>query len=234
MKTVSIIQSNYIPWKGYFDIINSSDEFILYDDVQYTKRDWRNRNKLKTSKGEQWITLPVIVSGEYDQKIKDTAIDGSKWMKSHWGMIQANYSKAPYFKDYKQIISTIYEEASKNTLLSDVNFIFLTRISEILGIETLISRSMDYQLVDGQTERLVELCKTVGADQYISGSAAKDYMDVNLFSNENIEVVWKDYSGYPEYSQQFSPFSHYVSVIDLIFNVGPDAAWYIWGWRDES
>ena len=111
MKTVSIIQSNYIPWKGYFDIINSSDEFILYDDVQYTKRDWRNRNKLKTSKGDQWITLPVIVSGEYEQKIKDTAIDGVKWMKSHWGMIQASYAKAPYFKDYKQVISSIYEEA---------------------------------------------------------------------------------------------------------------------------
>ncbi len=120
-KKVAIIQSNYIPWKGYFDIINSVDVFILYDDMQYTRRDWRNRNKIITPKGLQWLTIPVAVKGKYYQKINEVEISDSSWAKKHWGSIVHNYHNAPYFKDYKNLFSSLYLGMDE-TSLSKVNY----------------------------------------------------------------------------------------------------------------
>jgi len=225
-KKVAIVQSNYIPWKGYFDLINLVDEFILFDDMQYTRRDWRNRNKIKTPQGLKWLTIPVDVKDKYYQKIKDTVASDLKWKYIHWKSIAHNYSRAKYFQDYKELFEDLYS-GYDDRFLSQINYRFITAICKIMGINTTISRSMDYRLADGKTERLIELCKQAGGTEYISGPAAKDYIDEGLFKSEGIELKYMDYSGYPEYSQLFPPFEHGVSIIDLIFNEGPDAPKYM-------
>lgn len=219
---LAISQSNYIPWKGYFDCINSVDEFILYDDMQYTRRDWRNRNKIKTKDGVQWVTIPVDVKGKYFQKINETTINDASWAETHWRTIANSYAKAPYFNDYKEIFEKLYL-GNTETYLSKVNYNFLSAICEILGIKTKLLWSSDFELVDGKTERLLDLCIKRDATKYISAPAAQAYMDLSIFNNEGIEVEFMDYSGYPEYKQLHGEFDHAVSIIDLIFNEGPNA-----------
>ena len=175
-KKIAIIQSNYIPWKGYFDLINMVDEFILYDDMQYTRRDWRNRNKIKTPQGLQWLTIPVEIKGKFFQKIKDTRITDKKWNIKHWRTISQNYSKAKYFKDYKDIFEELYL-ACDEEYLSQINYKFITTINEILEIKTKLRWSSEFELVDGQTEKLLGICKDCNADIYLSGPAAKDYFN---------------------------------------------------------
>nr|MBP7323907.1 WbqC family protein [Deltaproteobacteria bacterium] len=221
-KKVAIVQSNYIPWKGYFDLINRADEFILFDDVQYTRRDWRNRNLIKTPNGLLWLTVPVEVKGKYLQKIKDTLISDPDWGGKHWKTIVQNYSRAPYFKEYRNLFEELYC-GTRERLLSTLNGTFIKAVCDLLGIAAKISWSMDYEVIDGKSERLLHLCKQAAATEYISGPAAKSYLDEELFRREGISVVFMDYSGYPEYNQLFPPFEHGVSIIDLIFNEGPHA-----------
>ena len=225
-KTIAVVQSNYIPWRGYFDLINSVDEFILYDDVQYTIRDWRNRNVIKTSSGPLWLTIPVEVKGKYFQKIKDTRISDPTWRRRHWASIMHSYSRAKYFPMQKELFKELYLQAD-DELLSQINYRFIVAICRILGIRTTISWSMDYELVGDKTERLVHLCKQAGATKYFSGPAAKDYLNEDLFQREAIAVDYIDYTGYPEYRQLYPPFESRVSIIDLIFNEGPDATRYM-------
>lgn len=226
-KKVAIVQSNYIPWKGYFDLINMADEFILYDSVQYTRRDWRNRNKIKTQNGVAWITIPVEVKGKYFQSINETKISDSQWNVKHWQLLIHNYSKAKYFKSYKDIFREEYEK-NKSPYLSQVNYNFIKNICEILEIKTKISFSMDYNVKEeGKTEKLLCLCKQAGATEYISGPSAKDYLDPQLFDKEKIKLSFIDYSGYLEYKQLFPPFEHAVTILDLIFNEGPNAKKYM-------
>jgi hypothetical protein len=222
MKKLIITQSNYIPWKGYFDAINIADEFIIYDDMQYTRRDWRNRNKIKTKDGVQWLTVPVEVKGKYFQKINETKISDPQWAKQHWNTIAHNYSKAAYFNDYKDIFERTYLGNTRE-YLSEVNHDFITVVCAILGITTPIRWSSEFDLAEGKTERLVDLCLKAGATDYYSGPAAKSYMDESLFQKAGIKVHYFDYSGYPVYTQLFGEFTHEVSIIDLIFNEGPNA-----------
>ena len=222
MKKILITQSNYIPWKGYFDAINMADEMILFDDMQYTKRDWRNRNMIKTAQGSQWLSIPVEVKGKYFQKICDTVISDKDWAKNHWKTISLNYSKSCYFKDFKEVFEDLFLSCNE-THLSKINFGFINAINKILDIKTKISWSSEYELLDGKTERLVSLCKTVGATEYLTGPAAKNYLDENLFLQENIKITYLNYGDYPEYNQLYPPFTHTVSVIDLILNEGNKA-----------
>jgi len=221
-KKCAIVQSNYIPWKGYFDLIGMVDEFLLFDDMQFTRRDWRNRNLIKTPHGLQWLTIPVKVKGNYHQKIKDTEIVDSRWAKKHWDTIMAHYAKAPYFKEYKDFFQHLYMKSSSK-FLSEINYGFLSALCKLLEINTPIRWSMDYHLVDGKTERLVDLCSKVRADMYLSGLSAKGYIAEDLFTANGIDLKFMDYSGYPEYDQLFPPFEHGVSIIDLIFNEGPNS-----------
>jgi len=196
------------------------DEFILYDDMQYTRRDWRNRNKIKTHNGLQWLTIPVKVKGKYFQKIKDTVISDLEWNKKHWLTISHNYGKARFFKEFKDLFEELYL-GCKEKYLSAINHRFIIAINKILDITTKISWSMDYDLfVECKSEKLVHLCKQAGTDEYISGPGARDYMDEELFKKERIKLKYMDYSGYLEYNQLFPPFEHNVSIIDLIFNEG--------------
>ena len=223
MKKIAILQSNYIPWKGYFDIINMVDEFILYDDMQYTRRDWRNRNKIKTSQGLQWLTISVLNSGKFLQKINETEVIDSQWCHDHWRAISLNYAKAPYFKIYAELMEEIYHRCEKETHLSRINYLFLTKLCALLDIHTKITWSSDYKLVDGKTERLVALCQSAGGNVYLSGPIAKKYIVDSLFEEAGITLQYIDYSGYPEYHQLFGPFEHGVTILDLLFNEGPKA-----------
>ena len=229
MKKVAILQSNYIPWKGYFDIINSVDEFIIYDTMQYTKNDWRNRNQIKTAVGIQWLSIPVKIGGRISQNqtINQTQIADSGWSKKHWNAIKMNYAKSQYFKHYQTIFESLYAECSTESLLSLINYKFIIEINAILGIQTKISWDTDYGLIEGKTQRLVDLCQKVGADEYISGPAAKSYIQEDLFNQANIKLTWFDYSDYKEYTQLYPPFVHNVSAIDLIFNEGENAKMYL-------
>ena len=225
-KTIAAVQSNYIPWRGYFDLINSVDEFILYDDVQYTIRDWRNRNVIKTSSGPLWLTIPVQVKGKYLQKIKDTRISDPTWRRRHWASIVHSYSRAKYFPVHKELFEELYLQAD-DKLLSEINYRFIVAICRILGIATTISWSMDYNLIGDKTERLVHLCQQAGATAYLSGPLAKAYLDEELFRKEGIVVSYMDYSGYREYTQLYPPFRPQLSIIDLLFNEGPQATNYM-------
>lgn len=218
---IAIIQSNYIPWKGYFDIINMCDEFILFDDMQFNRSDWRNRNKIKTRTGAQWLTIPVYYDYS-EQKIKDITISDKDWGSKHWKSIIQNYSKAEYFRKYNDIFAELFLD-SKEEYLSRINYKFIIAINKILGIKTQISWSSDYQLVPGKNERLIHLCRQTGATEYLTGPSAKEYLDVSMFRDCGIKVTWMDYSEYPEYKQLFPPFIHEVSIIDLIFNEGENA-----------
>lgn len=225
-KKVAIVQSNYIPWKGYFDLIAAVDEFIIFDDMQYTRRDWRNRNLIKTPKGLQWLTVPVKVKGNYHQPIKDIEIDNLEWQKKHWQALEYNYKKAPFFKEVEQLIAPFYLE-KKHSNLSELNQAFIRAICEYLNIKTEVSSSADYQLAEGKTERLVDLCRQAKAVEYISGPAAKDYLNEDTFKLNDLTLTWFSYSGYESYPQLWGEFNHGVTILDLLFNCGDHAAKYM-------
>jgi hypothetical protein len=225
-KKVAILQSNYIPWKGYFDMIAAVDEFILYDDMQYTRRDWRNRNKIKTPQGLQWLTVPVKVKGKYHQTIRETEIDGADWVEAHWKSLSQNYRRAPHYEEIADLFEPLYRQ-HKHTHLSALNRQFIVAVCGYLGITTRISNSWDYILNDGKTERLAGLCLQAGGTEYISGPAAKGYIDESVFSEHDIKLTWFDYSGYPEYPQLWGEFAHGVTILDLLFNCGKVARHYM-------
>jgi hypothetical protein len=225
MKRIAILQSSYIPWKGYFDIVSSVDELILYDDAQYTRRDWRNRNRIKTKDGTLWLTIPVRVKGRFNQPIRAVEVADPRWADGHWRSIRAHYTKARFFTELAPLLRRLYECAASELLLSRVNEIFLQAICGLLVIQTRITRSMDYELHGDRTERLIGLCEQAGAGEYLSGPAARAYLDESRFTEKGIAVRWMDYSGYPEYHQLFSPpFIHEVSILDLLLNEGPQGA----------
>jgi len=225
-KKIAILQSNYIPWKGYFDMIAAVDEFILYDDMQYTRRDWRNRNQIKTPQGVQWLTVPVQVKGKYHQKIRDTEIEGTDWTEGHWRALQQNYRRAPHFSEIAEWLEPLYS-VEPCSHLSPLNRRFLEAICEYLSIKTVISNSWDYTLIDGKTERLADLCVQAGGTEYISGPAARSYVDEQIFADKGVALSWFDYSNYPEYPQQWGEFTHGVTILDLLFNCGKEAPRYM-------
>jgi hypothetical protein len=230
-KRIAIIQSNYIPWKGYFDVINLADEFFLYDTVQYTTDDWRNRNRIKTPRGPQWLTIPV--KRRFGQLIVDVEVSDPSWAKRHWKTLLQNYAKAPCFSDYRDRMEGLYLE-SDQTHLSAINERFIRAIADLLGIATLISPAPPTDPDAPPTRRLVEICRQSGAAVYLTGPAARAYLDERDFADAGIRVEYMDYSGYPEYPQLFPPFDHRVSVLDLLFNAGPDAPRYMTSFADSG
>lgn len=228
---VAILQSNYLPWRGYFDIIHDVDLFVFYDDVQYTKNDWRNRNKLKTPRGAEWITIPV---GKDERRRIDevTLAPESGWAAAHWRMIEAHYRTAPHFARYAEFFRDVYEGRAW-TRLSELNQFLITHISrEFLGCTTEFADSARFTLSGQKQDRVLDLLRATGARTYVSGPAAKDYLEPQRFVDAGIELVWKNYAGYPDYPQFHPPFVGAVSIVDLLFQTGPAAADYIWGWRN--
>lgn len=230
MKTVAILQSNYIPWKGYFDIIHDVDLFIFYDDVQYTKNDWRNRNKVKGMSGSQWLTIPV--GTDLKKLVCEVELkDNLQWAQKHWKTIKQLYQKAPYFHLYEDFFHKVYLD--KWNSLTELNQFLIKHIStEFLGIKTDFIDSRDYNTTGERLDRLIDLLQKVKTDTYVTGPAGRNYIDDSRFDEAGINLIYKNYTGYPEYPQLYPPFDHYVSILDLLFNCGQDAPYYIWGWRE--
>jgi hypothetical protein len=229
-RRVAILQSSYIPWKGYFDIIHDVDLFIFYDDVQYTLRDWRNRNRVKTARGAEWLTIPT--NGTQQHLICDVQFTDPKWQVKHWETLRHVYGKAPYFERYRPFLQDVYL-GRHWTHLSELNQYLIKEISrEFLSIAASFADSRQYHAVDAKQERIVDLLTKAGATLYVSGPSAKNYINEATFAEAGIELVWKDYNGYPEYPQFHPPFQHGVSILDLLFHAGPDTPFYIWGWRE--
>jgi hypothetical protein len=225
LKRIAILQSNYLPWKGYFDLIHSVDEFVFYDDMQYTRRDWRNRNRIKTPTGLQWLTVPVRVKGRYEQPIRETLIDGGDWAGRHWKALALNYGHAPGFKANAQWVEPLYRQSW--TYLSVLNRAFIEGVCSRLGIKTRLRNSWDYRLQGERSERLASICEQAGASVYVSGPSARGYLDAAAFARRGIAVEWFDYSGYPEYPQQWGgAFEHAVSILDLLFQCGDQSPRY--------
>jgi hypothetical protein len=218
-KNIIITQSNYIPWIGYFDSLSLADEFVIYDDMQYTRRDWRNRNLIKTAQGLKWLTIPVEVKGKYFQKIKETKISDKNWNKDHWNIIKQNYSKAKYFKYYKDFFEDLYLKTTSE-YLTEINFRFISAICEILHIKTSFRFSSEFELGNERNERLLNICLKLNATDYYSGPSAKAYINKQMFDQAGINIHYLDYSGYTEYEQLYPPFELGVSVIDLILTEG--------------
>lgn len=222
MKKVAVLQSNYIPWKGYFEIIKEVDEFIIYDDVQYTKNDWRNRNKILSKEGLQWITIPVKHKTIH-QKINETEISRFNWNKKHWHSLVTNYAKSPFFKETSNMLKPFYESIGSLNL-SEINIFFIKKICDILLIDTKITLSSDYSYDTTlqKEERLISLLFASNASHYLTGPAAKNYMRNDSFERHNIKIDWMNYGPYKEYDQlhSYNKFENNVSIIDILFNVG--------------
>lgn len=221
---LGVIQSNYLPWRGYFDFINSVDLFVFHDDLQYTKGDWRNRNKLKTPSGLRWLTVPVHYE-RTNQLICETEIDYSKmWQRDHLNLLRANYSKAPFFSDAADILSSAFH--FKDRTISELNVRLIRAVCAYLRITTRVALSADFALEGAKTDRLVQLAVRTGASCYLSGPSGRDYLQEDQFSASGIDVEYKRYN-YPEYPQQWGEFVGNVTILDLISNCGPDSSCYI-------
>ncbi|MFN3428762.1 MAG: WbqC family protein [Candidatus Sericytochromatia bacterium] len=232
MSTVAVIQSNYLPWKGYFDIIRDVDTFVFYDDVQYTTEDWRNRNRIKGHQGPQWLTVPVGAHARH-QLIDEVELSAGKWATNHWKTLQQYYGRAPHFKRYAEFFQHAYLER-RWTRLSELNQFLITAIArDFLGLNTTFRHSRELAPEGARLDRLIDLLGKAEATRYVSGPSAKRYIDPACFEAAGIDLVYKDYAGYPIYPQPHGPFEHAVSIVDLLFNVGPESPHYIWGWRAE-
>ncbi|MBR9826683.1 MAG: WbqC family protein [Alphaproteobacteria bacterium] len=220
MKTVSIIQSNYLPWKGYFDLIAASDVFVIYDTAQYTRRDWRNRNRVKTRNGLRWLTVPVE-GGGLRGPIKDVRIGRKAWQDNHLAVLREAYADCAFFSTALSRIEPILRRSYSH--LSQLNEALIREICSILEINTQIAQAQAFPCELSPTMKLVETCKSLEATRYLSGPAAQAYLDVSLFEEANIEVQWFDYSGYPTYEQPWGEFEHGVSIFDLLCCSGPEA-----------
>jgi hypothetical protein len=225
-KKIAIVQSAYIPWKGYFDIINSADEFIFYDDVEFSRGSWRNRNRIKTPHGLKWLTIPVNTSGASKSRIDQIVVSNPGWAEKHWKTLLQYYGRAPYFRMYRDLFHSLYIDC-REAYLSRINYRFIRAVNEILGICTPLRWSGEFETAGGRSERLIQICKQAGATCYLSGPAAMAYLDTARFAEEQILVEWMNYSGYPQYPQLYGSFVHEVTVLDLIFNTGPEAPNYM-------
>ncbi|MBW2516470.1 MAG: WbqC family protein [Deltaproteobacteria bacterium] len=217
---VAVHQPQYLPWLGYFDKMRRADVFCYLNDVQYKKNEWQNRNRIKTARGWQWLTVPVRY--HFPEKINEVKINNTTgWQKKHLQALVTNYSRAPFYKTY----SAIFEEtfAREWEIISELNIHLLAHLREALGINakpTVISS--DLKLREEPTDRLIDICKAMGADTYLAGQGGADYMDLERFENEGIQVIIQDFK-HPVYAQLFEDFEPYLSIVDLLFNCGPES-----------
>lgn len=234
MKVV-ILQPSYIPWRGFFDQVRRADLFIFYDDVQYDKRGWRNRNQVKTPKGKQWLTIPVHSRGAQIDRIPIHQIRiswDSDWSKSHFLTLQHNYRKSPFFERYRPLLETFYQR--RDEFLADFTIETTIALTRELGIHhARFMRSSELNASGEKTDRLINLLQKVDATHYISGPSAREYIEPEKFTQAGISLEYMEYN-YPEYPQPYPPFDPFVSILDLLFMTGPDALSYIVGNSHET
>ncbi len=223
-----ILQPSYIPWRGYFDQIRRADVFVFYDDVQYDKRSWRNRNQIKTARGKQWLTIPVHSRGAQTDHIPINQIHivwETAWNMDHLKSLQHAYSRAPYFGKYLPLLETLY--GRRDELLVDFTIEFTLALAREIGIEhTRFVRASNLNAIGQKTDRLLSILQKVGATHYLSGPSARDYIEAEKFAAAGITLEYVQYD-YPEYPQLYPPYDPFVSILDLIFMTGPEAARYL-------
>jgi hypothetical protein len=231
MKAV-ILQSNYLPWKGYFDLIHEADVFVFYDCVKYTKNDWRNRNRIYSKNGLQWLTIPIEASATR-LLIEEVEIKNSQWQDIHFKTLYLAYKRAPYFLQLEELMQDYLKEKSWK-LLSDLNQYLIIKISRMLGITTAFRQAREFNIEGNRVQRLINILKEVRATEYISGLAAKNYIEgqEHLFEQENIQLTFKYYPIYPTYPQLCKPFEQAVSIVDMIANIPvQEIKNYIWDYE---
>ncbi len=229
---VAVDQPNYIPWKGYFDLIHDVDLFVFYNDVQYTVRDWRNRNKIITPNGEKWLSIPC--GKDTNRLICEVKMKEHDWQRKHYETIHFAYGRCPFYEWVEPLLEDVYLE-HKWEYLYELDVYLTEHIArDYLGITTKFADSRNYYTTGVKHERMLNLLKSIGTNVYESGPAAKDYIITEDYKKSNIELRWKSYDGYPIYRNKVGAFSHNVSIIDLLCNVGEKAPFYIWGWREKT
>jgi len=219
--TVAVLQPGYLPWLGFFDQMRRADVFVYYDDVQYDTHGWRNRNRIKTQHGPLWLTVPVRHSGLSKPRILDVAIDArTNWAKKHVSSIRQAYASAPFVKQYLPALDEILMRPWER--LVDLDIAVAALVGEWLRMSPRVERSSELGIGGGQSERLLNVCRHFGASTYLSGAAARDYLDVALFERHGIAIAWQDYV-HPVYPQLHGEFVPYMSAVDLVLNCGGDA-----------
>jgi hypothetical protein len=225
--TVVVLQPGYLPWLGFFDQLNRADVFVYYDDVQYDKHGWRNRNRIKTQDGPQWLTVPVRHGDAGFLRIVDVEIDGrTPWARKHVASVRQAYARAPFLKRYMPALEELLER--KWERLVDLDLACAALIAGWFGLDRRIERSSALGIDGSRSERLVNVCRRFGASRYVSGDAAKGYLDVAAFEAHGITVEWQGYP-HPTYPQLHGPFVPYLSALDLVLNCGSDAALIAFG-----
>jgi len=215
---VSVHQPQYLPWLGYFHKIYHSDTFVFLDNVQYKKREYQNRNLIRTKSGSMWLTVPVLKDADPYPKISSVRIDNSReWGKRHWRAIYLNYSHAPFFKDYSGFFEDLYKRRWE--MLAGLNIYIIKHIAGVLGIDKPMLLESQLNVKTSQTMRVVDICRALKADTYLSGAGGKDYLDEKQFDSNGIKLVYQDFQ-HPSYKQCREPFMPCISIIDLLFNCG--------------
>jgi len=219
--TIGILQPGYLPWLGFFEQLYKSDLFVIYDDVTFDKGGWRNRNRVKTPQGICWLTVPVVKKDLIRTLLRDVEINNSTpWWKKHLGTLKQSYGKAPYFNDYLPIFEEGYGRRWER--LIDLDMFFIEQLMKALGIERPLRFSSSLSEDGDRNGRLIRICRHFGADRFYEGKAGEDYMDIGRFRENGIEVVFQDYQ-HPEYPQLHGEFIPYLSVVDLLLNMGPES-----------
>lgn len=218
---IAVLQPSFIPWLGYFDQIARTDAFVFLDDVQYTRRDWRNRNRIRTPSGWMWLTVPVQTRGKFDQSLLETRIDHSTdWRTKHLQALRHNYARAPYFDLVFPELENTYKKDS--AMLVDFCLEMLAVINKMLGLQPVTHRSSELNIEGQKADKILSICKALNADEYLTGDLARDYLDASEFGSQNISLKYQNYV-HPEYRQHHPEFYSHLSVVDLLFNEGPDS-----------
>ena len=217
---VAIHQPQYLPWLGYFDKMIQADAFCYLDNVQYKKNEWQNRNRIKTAQNWQWLTLPVRYS--FGQKISEVEINNTvNWQRKHLQALITNYNKAPFFNEYVVFFEEVFSRDWE--LLSELNVYLINQIREMLNLkEKKVVLASTLSLSDDPTERLIDICRALGGDTYLSGQDGVNYMNLEGFNQRGIKIIVQDFK-HPEYSQLFGDFVSHLSIVDLLFNCGPES-----------
>lgn len=226
MKRLAIIQSSYLPWKGFFDFISRCDTYIIYNSAAFSKGHWHNRNRIKRPGGSPWLTIPVKTADRLGQPLDEvTVVEG--WADRHWGIVAQSYKGSAYFETESAELKKLFESLSREPLLTKINEELLRGLVRQLGLNTQILRDRSFSFSGDRTERLVQLCQAVGATHYLSGPSAQDYLDVQMMKRAAVTVEWMTYGPYRNYVQPHGDFVHEVSILDTLLCTGPHAREFI-------
>ncbi len=221
---IAIAQPTYLPWLGYFDLLDQVDKFVLLDTVQFSKQSWQQRNRIKTPTGLLWLTVPVVFRGRLGQRIVDVEIREADFWRDHLRAVELNYRRAPFFDEYFSALSELLPSASSGLRLAELNIGLLCWLAGSLDIKTPIVRASELAVDGKRTHLLAEICSLLGATTYVSPLGSADYLlaELPILTGRGVDVVFQHYD-HPSYRQLFPPFQAHASALDLLFNEGGES-----------